>query len=150
MDEHYEKLIKKYRIPDYDVLDHEFEVSTLEDEQFFLRGVREKISEKIERLVNMFDDLLHPKSTFTGNVESNVLTDEDKEKIIDIMKRLMYFYRRVTELQIDDSDKKNAEFINEVFKEWDELKKKSLLIVGKLKEAWTQDVLKKEVVGYLG
>lgn len=148
--EEFEKIKKKFSLPDYDMLDHEFEVSTLEDEQFFLRGIREKIDEKIERLVNMFDDLLHPKSTFTSNVESNALTDQDKEDIVNIMKRLMYFHRRATELSLDDSDKLNADFITELFKEWDDLKTRSLKIINKMKTVWTEDELKKEVVGYLG
>ncbi|MFC1722843.1 hypothetical protein ACFL0V_01765, partial [Nanoarchaeota archaeon] len=90
------------------------------------------------------------KNTVVGMVEVSQFEEAGKEKLLELYKRLMFFHRRCTELSIDDSDEKNVELINDVVKEWDSLKEKSLEFVSKLKDAWTKDLNKKEVVGYLG
>lgn len=150
MKELYEGLKARYRIPAFDVMDREFEISTIEDDEFLLREIRRKIEDKLESAVKMFNELLHPESGFASYREANVFSDADREAIILLYKRLMYFNRLATELSFDDSDELNARFINDFMKEWPELKRSILSFVRRMKESWQKDIPKKEVVGYLG
>ncbi|MBU2561669.1 MAG: hypothetical protein KKD17_05190 [Nanoarchaeota archaeon] len=150
MEELYDGLKAKHRLPAFEVLDREFEISTIDDESFLLRNIRCRIVEKIESAVNLFDDMLHPESGFASYREANVFSDSDRETIILLYKRLMYFNRLSKELYFDDSDELNARFINDFMKEWPELKRSVLSFVKRLKDSWQKDIPKKEVVGYLG
>jgi hypothetical protein len=150
MEEDYAKLGEKHSLPDFGVLDTEFEISTIEEESFILRNIRKKIVEKIESSIKLLDDILHPDAGFASYRESSIFSPEEREDIIITYKKLMYFNRVSTELSFSDSDEQNAKFINEFMKEWPGLKQSILSFVGKLKESWKKDVTKKEVVGYLG
>ena len=41
----YEELVKKYKLPSFTSLNNEFEISTIEHEEFLLREIRRKIDE---------------------------------------------------------------------------------------------------------
>ena len=150
IEELYKKLQKEFSLPKYEDMDKEFEISSLEDEQFFLRHIIENIDEKISDVTKIFEGLLHPEGSFSGYREANSFTDEEREKMLDAYKKFMFFHRRATELSIDDSDKSNAEFINDLMKEWPGMKKEALSFVKRLKDSWTKEITKKEVVRYLG
>ena len=44
----YQSLAKKHNLPDYDKINNEFEIATIEHTAFLLREIRKKISEKVE------------------------------------------------------------------------------------------------------
>ena len=46
--EEYEKLKEKHNLPDFKEINNEFEITTIEKEEFLLREIRRKIYEKIE------------------------------------------------------------------------------------------------------
>jgi hypothetical protein len=150
MKELYKPFKQKYSLPDFDLLDEAFELSDIEEKNFVLRKIRGKMIEKAEVVLDMFNEIIHPDSGFSGYMESNLFEDSDRDEILKIYKRLMYFKRLSTELCFDDSDEKNAKFISQFMKEWSELKKKILPFVVRLKESWQNELSKKQVVGYLG
>lgn len=150
MEELYNKLKKEHGLPDLEVMDKEFEITTIEEERFLLREIRKKIDEKAEGITKILEGILHPDNTFSSLREADVFTDKEREKILELYQKLMYQHRKSTELGIEDSDKKNIEFINGFMEEWPKIKQEALESVSKLKESWTKDITKKEVVGYLG
>ena len=150
MEKQYKELRARHNLPDYAVLDNDFEISTIEEEGFLLRNIRKKIIEKIDSAIKLFDDVLHPESSFSSYREANTFNDSDREGMIALYKKLMYFNRRSTELSFDDSDELNAKFISGFMKEWPELKKSVIYFVRRMKESWQKDILKKEFVGYFG
>jgi hypothetical protein len=150
MDDEYAALKKKHNLPDFDILDREFEVSAIDEYTFFLRSVRVKIVEKIDASIKLFNELLHPDSGFASYKEANVFSEADREQILVIYRKLMYYSRRSTELNFEDSDDLNAKFINELMKDWPELRKSILFFVRRMKDSWQKDLSKKDVVGYFG
>lgn len=150
MEKAYKELKEKHSLPDYNSLNQEFEISSIEEEDFLLRNIRKKILEKIDFTLSIMDDILHPESGFSSYKESGAFSESDRNKIIEMYKRLMFFKRSSTELSFDDSDELNAKFINDFMGEWPKMKETSLVFVRKLKESWQKDILKKEIVGYLG
>jgi hypothetical protein len=150
MEDNYNKLKQKHNLPAYDVLDKEFEISTIDEENFLLRSIRKKIAEKIEFSIKLFDDMLHPDAGFASYRESSIFNTEEREAMANIIKKLMFYNRLSTELSFDDSDEQNAGFIRSFMDDWPDLKKQIISFVRKLKDSWQKDVSKKEVVGYLG
>ena len=62
----------------------------------------------------------------------------------------MFLNRLSIESSIGEDDKKSSEFINEVWKQWDDIKKKLLPYVKKMKESWLKEMKVKTELGYLG
>ncbi|MBW2997402.1 hypothetical protein KY349_03630 [Candidatus Woesearchaeota archaeon] len=150
MEELYNKLKEKHVLPDFDLLNKEFELYTIDEDYFLLREIRKKIIEKADSAVKLFDDILHPDPGFSSYREANVFSDSDRDGMIITYKRLMLFKRSATELSFEDSEESNARFINSFVKEWPDLKRSVLAFAKRLKDSWEKDIPKKEVVGYLG
>lgn len=148
--EQYESLRQKHSLPPLDVMDREFEISTIEEEAFLLRAIRNRVDEKIESATKILDALLHPDAGFSAYRESSVFDDKDREGIIEIYKSLMFFKRQATLLEFDDSDEANAAFINDFMQWWSENRGILLRIIRQLRDSWKTDISRKDVVAYLG
>ncbi len=148
--EQYQKLAKKNKLPSYDSLNNEFEITSIEETNFLLREIRRKITEKIELYVKVLDGLLHPESDLCGLLECRVFSDKDKSEMFALYKKLMFLDRLSIESAIDEDDKKSSEFINQVVKQWSDIKKNFLPIIKKMKESWLKDTDIKEELGYMG
>lgn len=150
IEEIYNKLKQKYDLPDFDLLNKEFDLYTIDEEDFPLRSVRNKIIEKVDSAITLFDDILHPDRDFSRYMEANVFSDSDRDGMMITYRRLMFFKRLSTELYFEDSKQTNIKFINDFMKEWPELKSSILAFTKRLKDSWEKDIPKKEFVGYLG
>jgi len=148
----YDELKKKYKLPSYNEFDKDFEISDIEDnDSFLLRKIRKKIAERIEAYEKVLESFLVPSETsLTCLYECQVFTDEQKRKMYLLFKKLMYFDRMSTEVSINEDDKKTSVFINELWKQWPEMKKNFSEAVIKLKEGWTKEIKLKEEQSYLG
>ncbi|MBT5022337.1 hypothetical protein HOK51_02770 [Candidatus Woesearchaeota archaeon] len=149
MKDEYNKIQKKFKLPDFDDLNKDFEISSVETEPFLLRNIRNKLFENIEHVTAILDDLVHPDK-FTSLTESAVLTEQDKEMIITLYKQLMYYSRLALEISVEDSDDLNANFINEFYLFWNESKKILLIITKKMKDCWTNNTVEKSDIAYFG
>ncbi|MFH1064416.1 MAG: hypothetical protein V1729_05020 [Candidatus Woesearchaeota archaeon] len=150
MEKLYKGLKEKHSLPDFDTLNQEFEISLIEEEDFFLRSIRKNIIEKIDFTLDILDDILHPESGFSSYKESGAFSDGDRDDIFKLYRQLMFFKRLSTELSFGDSDAKNAKFVTDFMAEWPKMKETVLVFVKKLKESWQGEIAKKEIVGYLG
>ena len=147
----YEELKKRYKLPEFNSVDTEFEASTIENDTFLLREIRRKIVDKIETFCKLIEDLIQPESTSLSAMhEVKVFEDDEKEKIYALFKKLMKFHRTGFLLAINNNDKEEAQFISEVMVEWKTIKIEITKIVEKLKDSWGKDLDIKEVLGYLG
>ena len=147
--EKYQELEKKYNLPSYDELNNEFEISSIDCEDFLLREIRRKIAEKVELYVKLLDEWLNPEASISNMHESKLFNDKDRNDIFQVYKRLMFFDRYSIESALSE-DEKSAEFIKDVFKEWDEVKQKIAGFVKKAKESWLEEVDVKQELGYMG
>lgn len=149
--EEYEKLRKKYSLPDYDTMDNEFEVSSIEEKTFLLRAIRRKIVEKTGSLREILETILQPGAeSFADLHECRFFGDNDKKKIIEIYKKLMILDRFSSEVDLIADEKKDAEFITEFFREWDKLKKSALPFLEMAKKCWEEDIEIEEKLEYMG
>ena len=146
----YEKLKKKYKLPDYNKINNEFEISAILDKDFLLREIRRKIYERLESYIEVLSKILHPEAELISLYEAAVFTEQEKEKIFKLFKQLMVLNRYSIETSINENDKKTAKFINKIWKEWDDIKNQFSDIIARLKEDWLKEEKTKEKVRYLG
>ncbi|MBW2995729.1 hypothetical protein KY332_00345 [Candidatus Woesearchaeota archaeon] len=148
--EKYKELSKKYKLPSFNEINNEFEVSGIEKEDFLLREVRRKIVEKIEIYSDLLHIFLHPEASLCEMFECRAFTDEEKDKIFNVYKKLMFFNRYSIEVSIDEDNEKTAKFIKDVWKDWKDIKENILPTVKKVKGSWLKEIDIKEELRYLG
>ena len=152
--EDYEKLKKSYKLPNYEDLDREFEllyVTKLEEIKFPLRFIRRRITDKISWFCNMLQNIIQPN---TGSLisleESKFFSDNDRQKIIAVLKELMDVERESLMLEVTFSEKEDAEFINNIYIKWNKIRKDIAYFTEILKKGWKEEVKKEEKEHYFG
>jgi hypothetical protein len=143
-------LQNKHGIPSWDDLDSEFEIETSDEPSNPLRHVRRKICETLEGYVKVLEDLLHPESAISALYELKDLSEEAKDQVFSIYKRLMMLLRYGLETGLERSDSKEAEFISKAYKDWTAVKPDFLALASTLKSSWENDKDTKERQEYFG
>lgn len=147
----YLALQKKLNLPDWSVVDFEFEVSLLDHESFLLRGIRQRIFERAQLLTDILIDVLQPDTaSFASMYECNFFSQEEKEKIMDLYKRIMVLLRSLNVADLKQDDKFDAEVIGLAVKAWPAIRDEASVIVQKLRKGWSETEEVKELLGYLG
>jgi len=147
--EKYQELSKKYKLPSFNDIDNEFEISTIEEDAFLLREIRRKIAERIECYTDILENVLNPES-LTNMLEARIFDDNERNEIFKINQKLMFLSRLSVEISIGEDDKKSSDYINQVFSEWDGIKKQYLKFIRKIKDSWTKETDGKEELKYMG
>ena len=150
IEESYAQERKRFNLPDFNKIDFEFEISSLEETKFILREVRRKMIDKIEHFINLLEEVLQPETTVANLHECNFFDQEEKEKIFRLYSKLMRLNRKSLCLDLSPNDKEEADFIITLFNEWIILKKDVALVLNKMKEAWEKEAKTKENPQYFG
>lgn len=146
--EAYSKL--KYKLPVYDEINNEFEISSLESDDFLLRNILRKIVEKLEAYSKIIEDILNPEGTIAGLYESPCFDEKGKKEIFEIYKKIMALDREMKSLIIEGSDEKTADFLNENLNSLKEVKKEMAKLLKTLEQYWKETKKVKPEVSYLG
>lgn len=135
----YNMLKSKYNLPEYDDLDHVFEVSLIDNENFILREIRKIIIGKIKNFTDILEDIIHPNSTVSAYHECRFFTEDEKKKLYDLYGKLMGVIRTSNMLEVDSSDELEARFIVESYNTWPLMKKDLVVIMKKLRDCWSEE-----------
>lgn len=146
----YESLRRKYKLPAFDELDAEFEISAIEAETALLREVRKQISEKVGNVNSFVEEVLQPDTNLVNLYESRVFDEDEKKRLFELYKRLMVVDRNLVELMIANDEKLDAAFIKSFHEEWRKIKPELLRFIRKLKESWEKETEEGETAGYMG
>jgi len=146
----YNKLKEKYSLPDFDELNNEFELSTIECEEFLLRKIRKKIADKINAMCEFLEGLLSPDTTMANLYEYKAFDDDERKKIFELYKRLKVLEKLALELSLNRDDEKDAKFIKDVFSLWNKIKTEITTFIKKIKDFWENESTKEYKAGYFG
>ena len=147
----YRELARKHQLPEYSKLNHEFEVSLIENEGFLLRQVIHAMSERIEFFTMLIDSMLHPESGQLAPLhECRFFDDREKEELYNLYKALMQHHRTALLAGLQREEKAEAAFITSFFKEWQTLKPNLISMAMKMRQSWEKDTTIREVMGYFG
>lgn len=146
----YDALRKKHKLPGFEELDAEFEISGIEPDGSVLREVRKKIADKIGHVCGTVEQVLHPDTNLADLYESRVLDEQEKKELFEMYKKLMVAERRCVELFISSDEKLDADFIKSFSAEWKTLKPQLVKLIRKLRESWEKETEEGEAASYMG
>ena len=136
-------------LPPFAEMDKYFEVSSLEEESFPVREVRRKVVEVLSLYVKFLEELLHPDSSAAMH-EVSQFTDEEREKVLLLYRKLKKFERMGAAVALTFDDAKQVAFVSDVFTSWKGLVSELQGITTKLVSAWDVKVSSKKDNGYFG
>lgn len=120
----YEKFVKKYKLPNFEKLNKNFEIEKISYESdCLLRAVRKAMLDKVFNLLSFLEMLLNPVNLprmylpYVKQISSN-----DKRLIEKIYGELSELSMKALVLEVEYEEKKEAELVNSLYNKWSELK----------------------------
>lgn len=152
MKDAYEKARKDHSVlPQYDELNHEFELFVIDHPDFILRQVKRRMAEKLDTFASLLESLISPDpGSLTQMYECRVFTDAERKLMVELYRHIMSSYRLLLETDLFADDKTDAETIRKVFDMWSADKKQLLPFVKKVRDSWQKHVEPREFLEYLG
>ncbi len=133
----YKELQNKYHLPDFDSLNHDFyaeKISEIETD-VLTREIRRFMADRIYNYLRFIETILNPVNVpmFIFSIIKS-LDSSDKKKLSDLYARLSEINIELIKLDIDSNEKKDAEFINQVYESWQSIKKDLSSVVNRFKD----------------
>lgn len=143
----YEALRKKYKLPDFRVMNENFEIEVLAEgeSEVLLRRIRKVISDRIASLLRILEVLLNPTNApvFLFNIIKS-FDEEDKKVIEKLYKKLNEAEIDIFSLDIEYDEKKEAEFLTNFMGIWREVQKDLKVLEKALKKSSFKETKKQE------
>jgi len=142
---------EKYNLPEFTELNKLFDIEDIDIEtEFLLRKIRRIISDRIAGYLRYIDAFSNPSNVpifFLKIIKK--LESKDREILGEIYDKLGNFEIQLISLDLDYSEEKEADFIKNIYKIFnEEIKSDFLKIVEKLKNS--KEIIKKINGSYLG
>ena len=135
----YKKFQDKYKLPSFEDLNENFSIEKAAENEtdFTIREIRKQISEKIYNYLRFVETLLNPI-----NAPMSVMTlvktfgVEEKNKLTEIYKKLMRNELDLVSIDVEYSEKKEADFIKNTHKIWREIQKDFMEVLKAVEKNW--------------
>lgn len=148
----YSILEKKYKLPAFEKLAEDFDIEGVIEKEtsFILRDVRRAINDKLGAYLRLCEMFLAPESPslFVFSILGKI-NEDDKKSVKEIHYRLARLQLEAIRLDTIYDEKKEAEFIVQITKEWQVLKVKIYDIIGRVDKKFdsSSKVTKQEYFG---
>ena len=136
----YEKLRKKYNLPNFQSLDIEFEIGTLKLDEcgILIKAILRHINSKIGTFIGYLEPIVTPEQSMHSMVVVSSLEDKDKEEIFKFYKELSAIYHKSFYKELENEDS-IASFIKAIWKKWPDFKRREINFLKKIAETWEKD-----------
>jgi len=135
----YKKIQKKHNLPDFERLNEDFYIEKISETEtdYLVREIRKYMSEKFSHYLRLVEAILNPTNVplFVFSIV-RIITKEEREKLVDIYKKLSKIEVELLEIDLKFSEEKEADFVNNSYKIWLEIKKDMLSVVDVIKKNW--------------
>lgn len=137
--ENYKKIEKAHNLPEFDKLNAEFAIEKLAEIEtdFLVREVARIMAEKFSNYMRFVEIVLNPSNApmFIFSI-IKTMGESEKKKFAEIYKELAKIELNLIELDVNFSEKKEAEFINNSYKTWMNMKKEFQEVIAKIRANW--------------
>ena len=107
----YEKLQKKYKLPEFNKLDKEFEIRKVDPDLFILKESRRLIAHKLNILIHWLDSVLNPNpGSLVSMIESKLFSKSELHNLSELYKDILLWLDRSFLASMGD-EKAEAEFL---------------------------------------
>ena len=135
----YRKIQKKYSLPEFEKLNEDFQIEKIAETEtdYLIREIRKFMGEKFSNYLRFVEAILNPTNVpmFVFSIVKSI-TPEEREKLIEIYKQISKIEVSLIELDINFSEKKEADFIKQSYKIWQKIKKDTLEVIEAIKKNW--------------
>jgi hypothetical protein len=146
----YNKLKEKYSLPEIDEISSFFEIYKIDDDEFLLMELRKKIVGKLIRISEVLESFLHPDTNMSDIYECRAFNDSERDEMFELYKKLKIIEKHSMEISLDSDEQREAEFIKQILRSWNEIKEKMILFLRKLENFWKSESPEKTKEGYFG
>jgi len=133
----FKKIQKKFNLPDFEKLNEDFQIEKIAEVEtdYPTREIRKFIADKFSNYLRFIEAILHPVNApmFIFSIIKSIGAEE-KSKLTEIYKKLARSEVRLIELDVEFSEKKEAEFIKDSYELWQTVKKDMLIVVDVVKK----------------
>ncbi len=143
----------KYKLPKFEDLDKQFEISglSLKDKNFLLQKIRRRVNEKVIFYSKIIEEIIYPNpNNYIAMQELKDFSQEEKIYLSQIHKNLMRYERESLSIDVNPNDKKDVEYINNLWQDWLNFKKELIKVTDRLKDSWKYQKDKKREDSYFG
>lgn len=128
----------KYSLPSFEDLNKDFGIEKAAEFEtdFLIREIRKLVADKSSNYLRFIDTVLNPANApmFVFSFIKMIGADE-KNKLTEIYKKLIKEEIKLIELDLEFFEEKEAKFIREFYKFWQETKKELLKIIEKAEKS---------------
>lgn len=148
----YKKIQKKYALPDFEKLNQDFQIEKAAEVEtdFLIREIRRFMAEKFSNYLRFIETILNPVNApmFVFSI-IKTLGIEEKKRLTEVYKKLAKIEISLIELDIEFSEIKDAKFVKDAYKIWQEVREDLLKTIYAIEKNWDNkfEVDKK---GYFG
>lgn len=148
----YEKIRQKHNLPSFNDMNQDFDIEKLQekDTETLTREIRRAMAEKNVAYLKFVEMFMNPSTApmfFLALVKS--LDSKERKLLEELYMELGKFEIKSISLDNKYDEKKDADFIKQFYKNWQEIKEKFARILKDIEESWDKKIEKKEK-GYLG
>jgi hypothetical protein len=140
--ESYKKIEEQFQLPSFEKMLEDFEIDKLleKEDGLLIRDIRRIAIDKIANYQHLFEMLINPSSPpmFVFSFMKH-MTENDKKEIREIYKELSKIQIKNIKIDTVYEEKTEAEFIKLIYKEWQSLKNKIFVLVGKFEEEFEKN-----------
>ncbi|MGV8161858.1 MAG: hypothetical protein ACP5N2_00820 [Candidatus Nanoarchaeia archaeon] len=148
--EEYTKLKQKFDLPDYELINKDFEIESINPEENVLREIVKEMHGTVDFYSRLLENLIQPDSKLCDMKEAGNLTKEEQTTIMDLYRRCMLINRTLLLVDLDYNEKEAATAINDTYKTWQEVKSELKPILIKMRDTWRGQAKKETYGGYYG
>ncbi len=134
----YLKLQKKYSLPGFKEMNEDFGIEKVVDFQgeLLIREIRRFIGDKIANYMRLVENLINPVNVpiFVFSMVKSI-DENDKNALSEIYKKFGEIEIDLISIDLDYSEKKEADFIENSFEIWQIIKKDLMKILDKIKSS---------------
>lgn len=136
----YEKIKAKYKLPPFDYLDGEFEISSIKlEEGSLIKAVLRMIANKISVFMSVLESVIDPShQTMHDLIEKSNVSDEEKQKMFMLYKKLGKLYHE-SFLVFLQNEKEISSYISLLVKEWPKIKEKQISFTKQIVQSWEKE-----------
>lgn len=132
----YAILEKKYSLPSFTKLNEEYGIESIRKyEETLLKSIRKLMIDRLVSYIGFLEVLLNPMNAprlYLAYIKS--MTNEDKKEVEKLYGKLSDIILESMSVEIDYSEKEEAEMIKKITKVWDELKPDFRKLISKVQK----------------
>lgn len=141
----YEKIQKKFKLPEFEELNKEFELEALDKKEFLMRAVRRRMNDKVIFFCRIIENVIYPNGqSQISTYEAGFFDDDKKNELAKLHNKLMIFERQSLLLDITPEDNGDAEYIKTLTGGWKNFKSELKEVVLTMENSWKNTVEEKE------